>query len=34
MHEYGTTKEQLGEVALAARKWAQLNPRSRSGAIP
>jgi acetyl-CoA acetyltransferase len=26
MHEYGTTKEQLGEVALAARKWAQLNP--------
>ena len=26
MHEYGTTREQLGEVALAARKWAQLNP--------
>ena len=26
MHQYGTTKEQLGEVALAARKWAQLNP--------
>jgi acetyl-CoA acetyltransferase len=26
MHEYGTTKDQLGEVALAARKWAQLNP--------
>jgi acetyl-CoA acetyltransferase len=26
MHQFGTTKEQLGEVALAARKWAQLNP--------
>jgi len=26
MHEFGTTKEQLGEVALAARAWAQLNP--------
>ena len=26
MHQYGTTKEQLGEVAIAARKWAQLNP--------
>ncbi len=26
MYEYGTTKEQLGEVAIAARKWAQLNP--------
>lgn len=26
MHEYGTTREQLAEVALAARKWAQLNP--------
>jgi acetyl-CoA acetyltransferase len=26
MHKYGTTKEQLGEVALAARSWAQLNP--------
>lgn len=26
MHEYGTTREQLGEVALAARAWAQLNP--------
>jgi acetyl-CoA acetyltransferase len=25
MHQYGTTKEQLGEVALAARRWAQLN---------
>ncbi|MGE8319020.1 MAG: thiolase [Comamonas sp.] len=26
MHEYGLTREQLGEVALAARGWAQLNP--------
>jgi len=28
MHEFGTTKEQLGEVALAARQWAQLNPEA------
>jgi acetyl-CoA acetyltransferase len=28
MHQFGTTKEQLGEVALAARKWAQLNPEA------
>lgn len=26
MHVYGTTRSQLGEVALAARAWAQLNP--------
>src|SRR5882757_3878602 len=26
MHQYGTTREQLGEVALAARRWAHLNP--------
>ena len=26
MHEYGTTREQMAEVAVAARKWAQLNP--------
>jgi acetyl-CoA acetyltransferase len=26
MHEYGTTREQLAEVAVAARQWAQLNP--------
>ncbi|MEV6110756.1 thiolase [Streptomyces sp. NPDC051940] len=26
MHEYGTTREQLAEVAVAARDWAQLNP--------
>ena len=28
MHEFGTTKQQLGEVAIAARKWAQLNPEA------
>lgn len=26
MHQYGTTAEQLAEVAVAARRWAQLNP--------
>ncbi|MEU6642678.1 acetyl-CoA acetyltransferase [Saccharomonospora sp. NPDC046836] len=26
MHEYGTTREQLAEVAVAARGWAMLNP--------
>lgn len=26
MHLYGTTREQLAEVAVAARQWAQLNP--------
>ena len=26
MAQYGTTREQLAEVAVAARKWAQLNP--------
>ena len=26
MHEYGTTREQLAEVAVSARQWAQLNP--------
>jgi len=26
MHQYGTTREQLAEVAVAARAWAQLNP--------
>ena len=30
MHQYGTTREQLGEVAIAARKWAQLNPEAFS----
>ncbi|NYT58575.1 thiolase [Alcaligenaceae bacterium] len=28
MHEYGTTRRQLAEVAVAARKWAQLNPEA------
>jgi acetyl-CoA acetyltransferase len=28
MHEFGTTKEQLGEVAVAFRQWAQLNPKA------
>jgi acetyl-CoA acetyltransferase len=28
MYQYGTTKEQLGEVATAARRWAQLNPEA------
>ena len=28
MHEFGTTKEHLGEVAIAARSWAQLNPEA------
>ena len=28
MHEYGTTHEQLAEVAVATRAWAQLNPRA------
>ncbi len=28
MHEYGTTRENLAEVAVAARKWAQLNPEA------
>lgn len=26
MHQYGTTREQLAEVAVAARKWALMNP--------
>jgi acetyl-CoA acetyltransferase len=28
MHEYGTTKEQLAEVAVATRKWAAMNPKA------
>ncbi|MCC6535761.1 MAG: thiolase [Burkholderiales bacterium] len=28
MHQYGTTREQLAEVAVAARKWALRNPRA------
>lgn len=26
MHEFGTTREQLASVAVAARSWAQMNP--------
>ena len=29
MHQYGTTREQLAEVALAASQWAQLNPEAQ-----
>jgi acetyl-CoA acetyltransferase len=28
MYEYGTTREQLAEVAVAARQWAKLNPNA------
>ena len=28
MHQYGTTREQLAEVALAANQWAQRNPEA------
>jgi acetyl-CoA acetyltransferase len=28
MHQYGTTREQLAEVAVAARNWALLNPKA------
>jgi acetyl-CoA acetyltransferase len=28
MHEYGTTRRQLAEVAVAARQWAQKNPEA------
>jgi acetyl-CoA acetyltransferase len=28
MHEFGTTSEQLAELAVATRKWAQLNPKA------
>lgn len=28
MHEFGTTREQLAEVAVAARAWAQHNPEA------
>ena len=30
MHQFGTTSEQLAEVAVAARSWAQLNPKAWS----
>lgn len=28
MHQYGTMREHLAEVALAARRWAQMNPEA------
>ena len=28
MHEYGTTREQLADVAVAARAWARHNPEA------
>lgn len=28
MHEHGTSEEQLAEIAVATRKWAQLNPQA------
>jgi acetyl-CoA acetyltransferase len=28
MHQYGTTSEQLAELAVSTRRWAQLNPRA------
>jgi acetyl-CoA acetyltransferase len=28
MHQYGTTRAQLAEIAVAARRWAQLNPEA------
>lgn len=28
MHEFGTRREDLAEIAVAARQWAQLNPRA------
>lgn len=28
MHQYGTTRKQLAEVAVAARQWARLNPEA------
>jgi acetyl-CoA acetyltransferase len=35
MHEYGTTSEQLAEIAVAAREWALLNPKAyRYGSQP
>lgn len=34
-HEYGTTEEQLAEIAASAREWALLNPKAyRYGAGP
>lgn len=33
MYQYGTTRRDLAEIAVAARKWAQLNPRPGHGMI-
>jgi len=30
MHEFGTTSEQLAEIAVAARRWAAMNPKAWS----
>jgi acetyl-CoA acetyltransferase len=30
MHEFGTKPEQLAEISVAARRWAQLNPKAWS----
>ncbi|MGU3492992.1 acetyl-CoA acetyltransferase [Xanthobacteraceae bacterium A53D] len=32
MHQYGTTRRQLAEVAVAARRWAMLNPEAAARA--
>lgn len=32
MHQYGTTRQQLAQVAVAAREWALLNPLARQKA--
>ena len=29
MHEFGTTSEQLAQIAVSTRQWAELNPRAR-----
>jgi acetyl-CoA acetyltransferase len=29
MHQYGTTSEQLAQIAVTTRQWAHLNPRAR-----
>jgi acetyl-CoA acetyltransferase len=29
MHEFGTTSEQLAEIAVQTREWASMNPRAR-----
>lgn len=34
MHQYGTTREQLADVAIAAREWARLNPAAFSYGKP